>query len=43
MRDDGDRRWAIIELGETLIMAAYPGRIADATIIDLLIRLEPLA
>jgi hypothetical protein len=43
MRDEGDRRWAIVDLGETLIVAGYPGRIADAEIIDLLIRLEPLA
>jgi hypothetical protein len=42
MRDEGGRRWAIVDLGGTLIMAGYPGLIADATIIDLLIRLEPL-
>ncbi len=43
MRDEGDRRWAIVDLGETLIVAGYPGRIADAEITDLLIWLEPLA
>lgn len=40
MRDDGDRRWAIVDVGDTTIVVSYTSSLADAEITGLLEQME---
>jgi hypothetical protein len=42
MRDDGERRWAILEIDGLVIVAGYSASVDNAEILALLAKLEPL-